>query len=161
MINNDHLVIIGVPEHGNLSLVADIQLEGQPLQMMKDGNHLVIISSINSWNIPQDDPLRSIMETSDGNWRSSNLVKYTVIDVSNRSDPIVGRELFIEGSHETARMVNGTMRSVSHMWSYIPDLQTYPSLSSDYWNTESWEDRMDLWNTSVDVLIQALSLIHI
>ncbi|MBJ84551.1 MAG: hypothetical protein CMB52_03435 [Euryarchaeota archaeon] len=154
MINNNHLVIVGVPEHGNLTLVADMELEGRPLQMMMQEEHLVIISSINSWNIPQNDPLRSIMQTSDGNWRSSNLVKYSVIDISNKSDPTVGRELFIEGSHETARMVNGTVRSVSHMWSYIPGLQTYPSLPTDYWNTESWEDRMDLWNVSVDSLIE-------
>ena len=131
MINNNHLVIIGVPEHGNVTLVADMELEGQPLQMMKEGDSLVIISSINSWNIPDNDPLRSIMQTSDGSWRSSNLVKYTVIDITNRSDPNVGREIFIEGSHETARMVNGTVRSVSHMWSYIPGIQTYPSLPDD------------------------------
>ena len=153
MINNDHLVIIGVPEHGNVTLVADMELEGQPLQMMKQGDSLVIISSINSWNIPQNDPLRSIMQTSDGSWRSSNLVKYTVIDITNRSDPNVGREIFIEGSHETARMVNGTVRSVSHMWSYIPGIQTYPSLPDDYWNTEDWEERMDTWNRSVENLI--------
>ena len=153
MINNDHLVIIGVPEHGNVTLVADMELEGQPLQMMKEGDSLVIISAINSWNIPSDDPLRSIMQTDDGNWRSSNLVKYTVIDITNRSDPDVGREIFIEGSHETARMVNGTVRSVSHMWSYIPGIQTYPSLPDDYWNTEDWEERMNLWNASVEDLI--------
>ena len=115
LINNNHLVIIGVPEHGNVTLVSDTELEGQPLQMMKEGDSLVIISAINSWNIHSDDPLRSIMQTGDGNWRSSNLVKYTVIDITNRSDPNVGREIFIEGSHETARMVNGTVRSVSHL----------------------------------------------
>ncbi|MDP7329294.1 MAG: beta-propeller domain-containing protein, partial [Candidatus Thalassarchaeaceae archaeon] len=153
MINNNHLVIIGVPEHGNVTLVSDMELEGQPLQMMKEGDSLVIISAINSWNIPSNDPLRSIMQTSDGNWRSSNLVKYTVIDITNRSDPNVGREIFIEGSHETARMVNGTVRSVSHMWSYIPGIQTYPSLSNDYWDTEDWEDRMSLWNSSVEDLV--------
>ena len=153
MINNNHLIIIGVPEHGNVTLVSDTELEGQPLQMMKEGDSLVIISAINSWNIPSDDPLRSIMQTEDGNWRSTNLVKYTVIDITNRSDPNVGREIFIEGSHETARMVNGTVRSVSHMWSYIPGIQTYPSLPDDYWNTEDWEERMDLWNASVEDLI--------
>ena len=153
MINNNHLVIIGVPEHGNVTLVSDTELEGQPLQMMKEGDSLVIISAINSWNIPSDDPLRSIMQTDDGNWRSSNLVKYTVIDITNRSDPNVGREIFIEGSHETARMVNGTVRSVSHMWSYIPGIQTYPSLPDDYWNTEDWEERMNIWNASVEDLI--------
>ena len=153
MINNNHLVIIGVPEHGNVTLVSDTELEGQPLQMMKEGDSLVIISSINSWNIPSNDPLRSIMQTEDGNWRSTNLVKYTVIDITNRSDPTVGREIFIEGSHETARMVNGTVRSVSHMWSYIPGIQTYPSLPDDYWNTEDWEERMNLWNASVEDLI--------
>ena len=153
MINNNHLVIIGVPEHGNVTLVSDTELEGQPLQMMKEGDSLVIISAINSWNIPSDDPLRSIMQTSDGSWRSTNLVKYTVIDITNRSDPNVGREIFIEGSHETARMVNGTVRSVSHMWSYIPGIQTYPSLPDDYWNTEDWEERMNVWNASVEDLI--------
>ena len=35
MINNNHLIIIGVPEHGNVTLEADLELEGQPLQMMK------------------------------------------------------------------------------------------------------------------------------
>ena len=48
MINNNHLVIIGVPEHGNVTLVSDTELEGQPLQMMKEGDSLVIISAINS-----------------------------------------------------------------------------------------------------------------
>ena len=165
MINNDHLIIIGVPEHGNVTLVADMELEGQPLQMMKEGDNLVIISAINSWNIPSDDPLRSIMQTDDGNWRSSNLVKYTVIDITNRSDPNVGREIFIEGSHETARMVNGTVRSVSHMWSYIPGINSYPSLPDGYWSIESWEDRMDIWNASVhdllgenQAIIEALTL---
>jgi len=153
MINNDHLVILGVPEHGNVTLVADMELEGQPLQMMKEGDKLVIISSINSWNIPSGDPLRGIMQTDDGNWRSSNLVKYTVIDITNRSEPNVGREIFIEGSHETARMVNGTVRSVSHMWSYIPGISSYPSLPDGYWSIESWEDRMDIWNASVYELI--------
>ena len=56
-------------------------------------------------------------------------------------------------------MVNGTVRSVSHMWSYIPGLQTYPSLSNDYWDTENWEDRMDIWNASVEDLIDANRII--
>ena len=115
-----------------------MELEGRPLQMMMDGDHLVIISSINSWNIPRM-TLRSIMQTSDGNWRSSNLVKYTVVDISNRSDPNIGRELFIEGSHDGANGQWNRTQCIAHVVSH-PRLQTYPSLPSDYWDTESWED---------------------
>ena len=31
MINNNHLVIVGVPEHGQVELVSDLQLEGSPM----------------------------------------------------------------------------------------------------------------------------------
>ena len=96
--------------------IGDLELDGRPMQMMKDGDSLIVISAINAWNIPQDDPLRELLEVEDGGWRSGSLVKFTVIDISNRSDPQIGRELFIEGSYETARLVNGTVRSVSHMW---------------------------------------------
>ncbi len=154
MINNDHLVIIEVPEHGNVTLVGDLELDGRPMQMMKDGDSLIVISAINAWNIPQDDPLRELLEVDDGGWRSNSLVKFTVIDISNRSDPQIGRELFIEGSYETARLVNGTVRSVSHMWTYISDVSTYPDLPSDYYQISDWEDRMDLWNESVVELLE-------
>ena len=153
MINNDHLVIIAVPQHGEVVLTADLELEGRPMQMMKDGDSLVIISSINAWNIPADDDLRPLLVTDDGGWRSQSLVKYTVIDISNRSDPQIGRELFLEGNHQTARMVNGTVRSVAHMWSYIPGVQTWVSLPSAYHETSVWEDRMDIWNASVEDLL--------
>ncbi|MDP6900085.1 MAG: beta-propeller domain-containing protein [Candidatus Thalassarchaeaceae archaeon] len=156
MINNNHLVIVGVPEHGQVELVSDLQLEGTPMQMMKDGDSLIIISSMNAWNVDDDDPMRALMVTDDGSWRSSSLVKFTVIDMTNRSDPQVGRELFIEGNYETARMVNSTVRSVSHMWSYIPGISTYPDLPSTYWEMgEDWESRMEMWNNSVEALLDS------
>jgi hypothetical protein len=159
MINNDHLVILGVPEHGTVELVADLELEGRPMQMMKEGDALVIISSINAWNIPDDDDLRPLLVTEDGGWRSQSLVKYTVIDITNRSDPQIGRELFLEGNHQTARMVNGTVRSVAHMWSYIPGVQSWVNLPSTYYETEDWGDRMDIWNETVEELLDANRLV--
>lgn len=154
MINNDHLVIIGVPDHGNVTLVADLELEGRPMQMMKEGDALIIISSINAWNIPQDDDLRPLLLAEDGGWRSSSLVKYTVVDISDRENPEIGRELFLEGHHQTARLVNGTVRSVAHMWSWIPGISTYPSLPAAWWDTNDWVERMDMWNASVESLLE-------
>ena len=46
--------------------------------------------------------------------RVQNLVKYTVIDVSDRTAPVVEREIYVEGNYHTARLVDGTVRSVTH-----------------------------------------------
>jgi len=155
MINNNHLVIIGVPEHGNVTLVSDLELEGSPMAMLIDGDSLIIISSVSMWNLPSDDQLLPYIANEDGSWRSNSLVKFTVIDTSDKENPTVGRELYVEGYYETARLVNGTVRAVSHLWTWIPGLVTYPELPDSYWEIEDWEDRMAAWNTSIETAVAA------
>ena len=110
------------------------------LQMMLDGDRIVIASSISYWNLPTDDPLRELMseevtvsypgeeEYSYTYTRVQNLVKYTVVDISDRTAPEVERELYIEGNYHTARLVDGTMRSVTHLWTYIEGMRTWVHL---------------------------------
>ena len=155
MINNGHLVILGVPEYGEVTLVSSIELEGHPTQMLMDGDQLVIISYVNGWSLAEDDPLRAELMAEDGAWRYSSAVKFTVVDISNRSAPEVGRELFIEGSYQTARLVNGTVRAVSHLHTWIPGVVTYPTLPDGYWDlADDWEGRMALWNQSMEELLE-------
>ena len=137
-LNGKNLEIMGVPEFGELTHESTSEIEGSPVAMMLDGDQLVTISTVSSWNIPQDDPLYDYLGWSSEwrYWRSSTLTKFTVLDISNRSEPTVDRELFIEGSYLTAREVNATVRTVTHTWMDIPGVKNYLEYPTGYWNLD-------------------------
>ena len=82
-----------------------------------------------------------------------NLVKYTVVDISDRTSPTVERELYVEGNYHTARMVDGTVRSVTHLWTYFDGIRTWVNLPSGYWSEDDMDKRMDIWNESMNETI--------
>ena len=133
-----HLHIFGVPEFGVLEATYNTTLSGTPVAMMLDGDQLVVISTLNPWSIQSNHPVIDAMgwEESYGSWRTSSLTKFTVFDITNRSAPDVERELFIEGSYITAREINGTVRTVTHAWMDVPDVQSWLDLPSGYWNLD-------------------------
>ena len=169
MLNGNLLVIMGVPEFGELTLESNISIQGSPIQMMLEGDRLVIVSSIYHWNLPNDDPLRELMseevtvsypgedEYSYTYTRVQNLVKYTVVDITDRSAPEVESELYIEGNYHTARLVDGTMRSVTHLWTNIDGLRTWVYLPDTYWGTDDEDEKMNIWNQSMNDTIASNS----
>ena len=91
-----------VPEFGQVGLISETEIEGTPLQMMIDGDRMVIASMIYAWNLPVDHPLRELLieevQWGEGKdvytyYRVQNLVKYTVVDITDRAAPEVEREL--------------------------------------------------------------------
>ncbi|MEE3269766.1 MAG: beta-propeller domain-containing protein, partial [Candidatus Thermoplasmatota archaeon] len=167
MLNGNLLVIMGVPEFGELTLESNISIQGYPMQMMLEGDRLVVASSVYYWSLPHDDPLRELMseevtvsypgeeEYSYTYTRVQNLVKYTVVDITDRTAPEVERELYIEGNYHTARLVDGTMRSVTHLWTNIDGLRTWVYLPETYWEADTDEERMNIWNESMEETIAA------
>tara|TARA_B100000700_G_scaffold150611_1_gene167265 strand:- start:1033 stop:3480 length:2448 start_codon:yes stop_codon:yes gene_type:complete len=167
MLNGNLLVIMGVPEFGELTLESNLSIQGYPIQMMLEGDRLVIASSVYYWGLPHDDPLRELMseevtvsypgeeEYSYTYTRVQNLVKYTVVDITDRGAPEVERELYIEGNYHTARLVDGTMRSVTHLWTHIDGLRTWVYLPENYWEADTDEQKMEIWNQSMEETIAA------
>ena len=169
MLNGQLLLIMGVPEFGNLTMESNLTIEGNPTQMMIEGDRLVISSSIYYWNLPADSDLRNLMSKqvtvegdSDGDGKDDstytytkvqNLVKYTVVDITNRSSPVIEKEMYIEGNYHTARMVDGTVRSATHLWTYFDEIRTWVNLPDDYWSEDDLDIRMSIWNDSVDETI--------
>ena len=137
-LNGDTLVILGVPEFGELEALSSNLIEGTPQAMMLDGDRLVVISTVSSWNIPSTNSLYQAMDWDAGynSWRTSSLTKFTVFDITDRSNPDLERELFLEGSYITAREVNGTIRTVSHAWIEIPQMKSWLDLPEDYWRLD-------------------------
>ena len=151
MLNGDKLVIMGVPEFGEITLESNITLEGSPLQMMLEGDRLVIASMIYTWSLPTNHPLRDLVidEVPWGLQASANsLVKYTVVDISDKTSPTVDRELYLEGNYHTSRLVDGTVRSVTHLWSNLNGIRNWVELPDNYWS-EDGETKMQIWNQSV------------
>ena len=163
MLNGQSLVIMDVPEFGQVGLTSETEIEGTPLQMMIDGDRMVIASMIYAWNLPMDHPLRELLieevQWGEGKdvytyYRVQNLVKYTVVDITDRTAPEVERELFIEGNYHTARMVDGTVRSVTHNYANFEGLRYWVDLPNDYWQLENEDDRKSAWEYHLSDTIQ-------
>ena len=156
ILNGNELVIMGVPEFGEVTLDSNITLEGNPLQMMLEGDRLVVASMIYTWNLPTNHPLRDLL-IHEVPWgydaRVNSLVKYTVVDVSNKTSPSVDRELYLEGNYHTSRLVDGTVRSVTHLWSNVNGIRNWVELPENYWSEEG-EAKIEIWNQSVTETIE-------
>lgn len=137
-LNGKNLEIFGVPEFGELTHLSTTLIEGQPQAMMLDADRLVVISTVSTWNLPETDPLSQAMgwDGGYGSWRTTSLTKFTVLDITNRSSPEEGKELYLEGYYMTAREVNATVRTVTHTWLDIPGMSSWLDLPSGYWDLD-------------------------
>jgi len=169
VLNGNRLEIMGVPVFGSLNQVSTTTIEGYPGQMLIGDNKAVVFSSIYTYNLPEDHPLRALIGANldDGWWYwSSILTKLTVIDLSNRAAPQVMRELYIDGSYETARKVQSSVRMVAYSWMDIPGLKYWPELPQEYYNlpaddpqrTEMWQDAIAATIRFNDAVIASTTL---
>ena len=111
---------------------------------------------IYTWNLPTNHPLRDLL-IDEVPWgyeaRVNSLVKYTVVDVSDKTSPSVDRELYLEGNYHTSRLVDGTVRSVTHLWSNVNGIRNWVELPENYWSEEG-EAKIEIWNQSVTETIE-------
>ena len=143
-VDNGVLHIMDVPEVGEIDHASTTEIQGSPVAMMLNNDSLVVVSSVSSWNIADNDPLQDAMGWNGDwyGWRTNSLTKFTVYNVSNSSSPEVDRELYIEGYYMTAREVAGTVRAVTHSWMNIPDLRTWLTYPVDYWRGDLSEEEL-------------------
>ena len=146
-VNDGLLHIMDVPEFGEIEHSSTTSIQGNPVAMMLNGDLLVVVSTVSSWNIDSDDPLQDAMNWNGDwyGWRTSTLTKFTVYNVSESSSPELNRELYIEGYYMTAREVLGTVRAVTHTWMNIPELRTWINYPDNYWDSDySEEERRNM-----------------
>ncbi|MDP7040174.1 MAG: beta-propeller domain-containing protein [Myxococcota bacterium] len=155
-LNGKRLEIFAVPQFGELEHVSTTPLEGSPSQMLQHEDSLVVFSSIYAHRLPEGHPLRDVVGQTYNDeyeyyyYRTSLLTKITVLDIADRTNPSVTRELYIEGRYNTARKVGSTVRFLSYAWMNIPGLRTWPELPNEYyehdWNSD---ERHALYETAV------------
>ncbi len=142
ILQGSTLSILTVPEFGEIEFTSNVTIEGQPISMMLDDERLIVLSSYSPWNTAQDDELYKLLqwENDYNSWRSSSMTKFTTYDISNRSEPEVIQELYLEGYNVDAREINGSIRAVTHSWLNIPGLTSWLDMPEDYWQID-YEDK--------------------
>ena len=91
-LQGKNLHIFGVPEFGAIEAASTMTFsDSTPVAMMLDGDHLVVISTMYPWAISNNHPVADAMGWDEeyNMWRSNSLTKFTVIDITNRSQPEV------------------------------------------------------------------------
>lgn len=156
VLNGRRLEIMEVPEFGELSSLATLEIEGYPTAMLAGTNRLLVISTVSTWDLPQSSELwqevARVSSVTDGLWyRVSSLTKMTVVDITNRATPTVNREVYLEGYYQTGRRVDSSVRAVSYAYIDVPGIQTWPQLSDAYYQL-NWNDsrRQALYDRAVD-----------
>ena len=164
LLNGGHLFIMAVPEFGQITHLSNVSIQGTPTQMLMSDDRIVVASTVNVWSLPPDDPLRTSAlfpgETSHYRW--SSFTKLTVVEITDRANPFVADELYIEGYQMTGREVEGTVRMITYGWIDVPGLKTWVDLWTilgqdayqAYWGEEITEElRNETWNQAINVTI--------
>ncbi len=134
-LNGNRLHIFGVPEFGQLVPESVTDIEGHPTQMLvdRDAARAVVFSIIPVWNLPEDHPLRAELgeptsESGEWLWRTYDVTKITVLDITDRGAPQLLREVFVEGWYQTARKHGSSVRLASYTWINNPILWSWYQL---------------------------------
>ena len=166
MINNGKLVILGVPEFGSLNFQSATSIEGNAQEMMLAEDKLVVLSSVYSWSLSEDDSLWNLVwDDSALRMRVTSLTKFSVFDISERNEPTLINELYLEGWYLTAREQNGMVRTITHGYLDLPGLKSWVEISPDYQDSYynlNWDNpaRQEIWNLSINSTI-AVSYTHL
>lgn len=150
VLNGNRLEILAVPTVGGLEAASTTEIEGWPHQMLIGEGAVVVFSSISVWDLPDEHPLKAELATETDAWsgwwfRSQDLTKITVVDVTNIASPSVSRELYIEGYFQTGRRIESSVRMVSYGMMDIPNLHYWPEVPETFWYQE-WNEAA--WRTT-------------
>ncbi len=136
-INGNRLHIFGVPTFGSLIPESTTQIEGHPTEMLlhKDAGRVVVFSTIDSRELPENHPLYTRVGKKDKQddqfwyWRVKQISKVTVLDITNRAAPVTNREFYFEGDYQTARRIDTSVRIGSYASIDIPELYNWWQVS--------------------------------
>lgn len=141
VLQGSTLSIMSIPEFGEIDFASNTTIEGSPISMMLQGDRLIVLSSYNPWSIDSEDPLYEYLRWGGdySEWRVNSMTKYTTYDISNRTQPEIVQELYLEGYNVDAREIDGSIRAITHSWLNIPNLMSWLNMPSVYYDLK-WDD---------------------
>ncbi|HKE14496.1 MAG TPA: beta-propeller domain-containing protein [Kofleriaceae bacterium] len=134
VVNGNRLHVFGVPEFGQLVASSEVELEGQPYQLLLDSEsgRAAVFSFVAVDTLPPEHPVRAAVTRGDATpeipWRTWGLSKITVLDVSDPAAPALEREVWLEGWYQDARRIDSSVRVVANGNIMVPGLDDIWSL---------------------------------
>ena len=129
VLSGNQLVIMGVPEFGQLVENVSVAIEGRPNQLLlikeadsSSARRSVVFSTISTYDLDDNHPLRHLIEKDmgdNGYYWYTVFTKITIIDHSNQQVPQVIDELYFEGSYQTSRKVGSAVHMFTYSWTEI------------------------------------------
>ncbi|MCW5829414.1 MAG: beta-propeller domain-containing protein [Deltaproteobacteria bacterium] len=169
------IVILEIPEPGDLAVRSRTAVEGWPLELLLDGNTAVVVSAVSPWDLPEGHPLRSQPGGIGlGDWGSSpgspgaepaidiagpgywwnSIIKIAVLDVTDRTGPAVLHEIYTEGDYRAARLTDGVVRVVTFGGKAADALNYWPELPDWFW--EGGGSDLQRWAAIRSAVIEAI-----
>jgi hypothetical protein len=133
VVNGNRLHVFGVPEFGQLVASSEVELEGQPYQLLLDSDtgRAAVFSFVAVESLPPEHPVRAAITrtgaTPEIPYRTWGLSKITVLDVTDPAEPVLDREVWMEGWYQSARRTDSSVRVVTNGNILMPGLD-------DIWN---------------------------
>ncbi len=127
VVHFDQLTILDSWPAEDTAVVGSVSLPGYPMSMFIDGDHALIYS--------YDWEYSGFYE----GYGYGDTMLLTIVDVSDRSQPEVVREVRLEGGMADARMLDGDVYTVIRSWVQMPDRlwelawDRYPGLPQYSW----------------------------
>lgn len=107
ILRNASLLITTAWPTDSIDVVSATGIEGNPSQMFVQDDTIAVFSSIwDTWSL-EDKLGKNLAESN-----IYNLTKITLLDISDRANPQVIREVYAEGNYQSARLVGQTARVV-------------------------------------------------
>lgn len=164
LLNGNRLEIFGTEVFGDLVPESTLVLEGRPNQMLIAGDRAVVFSYVYMRELSEDHPLRKLFgpDCNDYDcyryWYS--FMKTTVLDISDRTKPLVLKEMYMEGWFNGARKVDGSVWVVTHTYKEIPGLKYWPDLPEDFWKLSEEAKQAVLDQAVLDAIAHNEKIIH-
>lgn len=152
VLNGNRLQILGVPAIGALTQVGSVEINGWPTELLLDGDTATVFSSVYLWGLATESELGTALVTGRAGdaYPVTTLTKITVIDLTDRAQPTVAREIYLEGYYQTAREIDGSVRMVAYSWLDIPGLVSWPEVDESFYEVLlSDSDRERLWREAI------------
>ncbi len=105
VVNGDELVIVDAWPADEMAEVARQEIEGYVVSMYYHGDIVVALSYLASGGVPLSGHELGI---------SGDVTKTTIIDIADRENPVVHREIYTEGRLVTSRRIGDQLTVITH-----------------------------------------------
>jgi len=152
LLAGGYLIIFDANPEQNTQEISRVDIEGSVADMYLYGHLALVFSNIWSENLAPE-----VWPDVDHALLFSQILKITVIDHSNKIDPVVIRELYVEGTLASSRRVNGSVRIVTNCFKGGPYVETWLD-PSQYGSPEELDAAYDVLDQQNQAIIESAGL---